>query len=80
MKSIVRATASISGSSVSRILTGLVTAKFLAVLLGPVGYGLMGVLQSLVSLIGIVAGLDADRPEGWRFRARAVFAYGLSIT
>ncbi|MDX6612626.1 MAG: hypothetical protein QOD75_1812 [Blastocatellia bacterium] len=59
MKSIFRATAVLSSASVISILAGLVSAKVSAVLLGPGGMGLMGLLQSLLGLSAMIAGLGA---------------------
>jgi antigen flippase len=57
MKSILKATAVLSSASAVSILMGLVSAKVSAVLLGPGGLGYMGLLQSLLGLSGLVAGL-----------------------
>lgn len=57
MKSALRATIVLSSSSFVSILVGLVSAKVWAVLLGPSGVGFMGLLQSLVGLAALVAGL-----------------------
>jgi PST family polysaccharide transporter len=57
MKSILRATAILGSSSILTILIGLVSAKAWAVLLGPSGLGLLGLLQSLIGLAGLIAGL-----------------------
>lgn len=59
MKSILKATAVLSSASVVGILAGLVSAKVSAVLLGPSGMGLMGLLQSLLGLGAMIAGLGA---------------------
>ena len=56
MKSILKATAVLSSASVVSILTGLVSAKVSAVLLGPAGLGYMGLLQSLLGLAALFAG------------------------
>lgn len=56
MKSIFRATAILSASSVVTILFGLVSAKVLAVTLRPAGYGYYGLLQNFVSLFTLVTG------------------------
>src|SRR5207253_9877431 len=55
MKSILRATAILSGGSIVSILFGLASAKVLTVLLGPGGYGYWGLLQSLVGLSALIA-------------------------
>ncbi|MDW5265956.1 MULTISPECIES: oligosaccharide flippase family protein [Acidobacteriaceae] len=57
MKSIVRATAMLSGSSVVTILVGLVSAKALALLLQPSGYGYYGLIQSVVAVASLVTGM-----------------------
>ena len=57
MKSIFRATVILSGSSVIRILLGLVTAKVMALYLQPAGYGYYGLLQSFVGLTSLVVGM-----------------------
>lgn len=56
MKSVLRSTALLSGSSAVTILVGLVSAKAWAVLLGAEQLGHMGLLQSLVGLAGLLAG------------------------
>ena len=60
MKSIFRATAILSGSSVISILMSLVSAKVLALVLQPSGYGFYGLLQSFVGLASLVAGLGMN--------------------
>ena len=57
MKSILRATAVLSMSSAVLILCGVVSAKAWALLLGPSGLGQMNLLQSLLGLASIIAGL-----------------------
>lgn len=57
MTSILRATAILSSSSLATILVGLVSAKAYALLVGPSGLGYMGLLQGLIGLSGLVAGL-----------------------
>jgi PST family polysaccharide transporter len=57
MKSILRATAILGSSSMVSIVVGLVSAKAWALLLGPGGLGFMGLLQSLVGLAGLIAGM-----------------------
>lgn len=57
MKSILKATAILGSASVVSILMGLVSAKVSAVLLGPVGVGLMGLLQTLLGLTAMIAGM-----------------------
>lgn len=57
MKSLFRATAILSGSSAINILVGLISAKTLALVLQPSGYGFYGLLQSFVSLSTMIAGM-----------------------
>lgn len=57
MKSIFRATAILSGGSVVNILCGLVSAKVMALILQPAGYGYYGLLQSFIGLAGLVTGM-----------------------
>ncbi|MGD1154706.1 MAG: O-antigen translocase [Terriglobia bacterium] len=57
MKSIFRATAILSGSSIANILVGLVSAKVLAMVLQPSGYGYYGLVQSFVGLATLIAGM-----------------------
>jgi antigen flippase len=57
MKSIFKATAILSGSSIISIFIGLASAKMLALILRPEGYGYYGLLQSFVSLVTLAAGM-----------------------
>src|SRR5437660_4463615 len=57
MESILKATAVLSSASVVSIIAGMASAKVSAVLLGPGGMGYMGLLQSLLGLGGLVAGM-----------------------
>ncbi len=57
MKSIFRATAILSGSSLISLCVGLVSAKVLALILQPAGYGYYGLLQSFVGVATLVSGL-----------------------
>jgi enterobacterial common antigen flippase len=57
MKSIFRATAILSGSSVVTIILGLASAKVLALLLQPGGYGYYGLLQSVVAVASLFTGM-----------------------
>lgn len=56
-RQILRATSIIGGSSVVNVLIGLVRLKLAALLLGPVGVGLAGLLQSLMNTGSTVAAL-----------------------
>lgn len=57
MKSILKATAMLSSSSLVGIFMGLIGAKIGAIVLGPSGLGFMGLLQTLVSLALLFAGM-----------------------
>ena len=56
-KSIFRAAAILSGSSIVSLLLSLVSAKVMAVYLQPEGYGYYGLLQSFVAVSSLIAGL-----------------------
>lgn len=57
MRSVLRATLMLGASSIVSILVGLVSAKVMAVLVGPTGLGYMALLQSLLGLSALIAGL-----------------------
>ncbi len=57
MKSIFRATAILSGSSILSILVNLASAKVMALYLHPAGYGYYGLLQSFVGFAVLAAGM-----------------------
>ena len=57
MKSILKATAILSSASAVSIAMGVVSAKILSVLLGPSGMGYMGLLQSVLGLSVMIAGM-----------------------
>jgi len=57
MKSIFRATAILSGSSIISIFLSLISAKVMALYLQPAGYGYYGLLLSFVGLTSLVAGM-----------------------
>lgn len=57
MKSIFKATALLGSASAITILIGLVSSKVTAVLLGPSGFGLMSLYQSVIALVVMIAGL-----------------------
>lgn len=57
MKSILRNTIILSGSSFVSVAVGLVSAKVWALLMGPSGIGYLGLLQGLIGLIGLLAGM-----------------------
>ena len=56
-RGILKATSLIGGSSFINILIGMVRTKFVAVLLGPAGVGLMGMYGSITGMIGAVSGM-----------------------
>jgi antigen flippase len=56
MKSALKATAVLGSVSAVSIVAGLVSAKVSALLLGPAGVGLIGLLQSLLGLAGLFVG------------------------
>lgn len=57
MKAALRATAILSSGTVIKIAAGLVVVKVWAVLVGPAGVGTLGLMQSMVGLVSIVAAL-----------------------
>lgn len=57
MKSILKATAVLSSASAVSILMGLVSAKVSALVLGPGGMAYLGLLQSLLGLSALFAGM-----------------------
>ena len=57
MRSIVRATAMLSSSSLIGILLGLASSKILATVLHPAGYGYYGVLQSFILAGSLLVGI-----------------------
>ncbi len=54
---ILKASAIIGGSSTFSIVSGIVKSKVMAVLLGPEGIGLLGLLQSVLNTAGTVSGM-----------------------
>ena len=56
-RQILRSTSIIGGASVANIAIGLIRTKVAAILLGPGGVGLIGLLQSLLSTAAVVASL-----------------------
>ncbi|MDH7599254.1 MAG: O-antigen translocase [Sedimentisphaerales bacterium] len=54
---ILKSTTLVGGSQVINILIGIVRTKFMAVLLGPAGVGLMGMYQAATGIVGTVTGL-----------------------
>lgn len=56
-RSILKASSLIGGSAFINILIGMVKTKFVAVLLGPAGVGLMGVYSSIIRMVSTVSGM-----------------------
>jgi len=54
---ILKSTTLVGGSQVINILISIVRTKFMAVLLGPAGVGLMGMYQAVTGMMGVVTGL-----------------------
>ena len=54
-RGILKATSLIGGSSLVKMLIGMVRTKFVAVMLGPTGVGLMGVYSSIVGIVSTVS-------------------------
>jgi enterobacterial common antigen flippase len=57
VKAILRATAVLSSSAILKIGIGVITLKAWALLVGPAGVGMLGLLQSLVGIGAILAGV-----------------------
>lgn len=53
-------TAVIGGAQVVQILAGIIRAKFVAILLGPIGIGINGILNSAIGIITQVSGLGLN--------------------
>src|SRR5208283_237784 len=60
MKSVFRATAILSSSSLATILFSVASAKITSVLLGPGGYGYLGLLQSLLGTGTLLLGMGVS--------------------
>jgi O-antigen/teichoic acid export membrane protein len=75
---IIKSSALIGGSSILNIVLGLIRTKFLAILLGPAGVGLMGTYTSIASTFNILAGIGLSS-SGVRQIAEAA-ATGQSAT
>jgi antigen flippase len=59
-KSILKSTALLGGSNVLLILLGILRTKIIAVLIGPAGFGLLGIFQNLIELIKSVTSLGIN--------------------
>jgi enterobacterial common antigen flippase len=56
-RGILKATSLIGGSAFIKILIDMVRVKFVAILLGPVGVGLIGVYSSIIQMVTTVSGM-----------------------
>lgn len=70
-RSILKSTSLIGGASVLNILIGMVRTKFVAILLGPTGVGLLGVYGQITALITTMTGMGIGS-SGVRQVAEAV--------
>lgn len=70
-RSILKSSSLIGGASVINILIGMVQIKFVAVLLGPTGVGLLGMYAQLIALITTMTGMGIGN-SGVRQVAEAV--------
>lgn len=59
-RSILKATSLIGGSAFINIIIGMVRTKFVAVLLGPTGVGLMGLYSTLLQPIATITGMGLN--------------------
>lgn len=57
---ILKASSIVGGAQAINMIIGMVRTKFVAVLLGPAGVGLMGTYLSITGLVGIVSGLGIN--------------------
>lgn len=57
MKSIFKATAILGSSSIVTVITGLISAKFLAKMIGPTGIGYLAMMQGFLALAVMISGL-----------------------
>lgn len=54
---IMKSSSLIGGAQGINLLIGMIRVKFVAILIGPIGVGLVATYQSMIQMIGIVAGL-----------------------
>lgn len=59
-RQILKSTTIIGGSSVINIILRMIRVKFMAVLLGPSGVGLMGMYNSITGMVGTMAGMGIN--------------------
>lgn len=70
-RSILKSTSLIAGASILNIMIGMVRTKFIAIILGPVGVGLLGIFTQITSLISSLTGMGVGS-SGVRQVAKAV--------
>ncbi len=70
-RGILKSTSLIGGASILNILIGMVRTKFIAILLGPVGVGLLGLYTQIATLVSSVTGMGIGN-SGVRQVAEAV--------
>ncbi len=70
-RSILKSTSLVGGASVLNILIGMVRVKFVAILLGPAGVGLLGMYNQVIALITTATGMGVGN-SGVRQVAEAV--------
>lgn len=70
-RSILKSTSLIGGASVVNMLIGMVRTKFVAILLGPAGVGLLGIYGQITGLVGTVTSMGIGS-SGVRQIAEAV--------
>lgn len=59
-KQILKSTSIVGGAQIASILIGILRTKFVAILLGPIGIGYLGVLQSIIDLARQVTGFGIN--------------------
>lgn len=59
-RAILKATSLIGGASVMNLIVGMVRTKFVAVLLGPAGVGLVGMYGQITGLVSNLSGMGID--------------------
>jgi PST family polysaccharide transporter len=70
-RSILKSTSLVGGASIINILIGMVRTKFVAILIGPAGVGLLGTYIQIIGLVGSVTGMGIGN-SGVRQVAEAV--------
>ncbi len=54
---IIKSSSIVGGAQLLNMLIGMVRIKFVAVLIGPVGYGLLNLYQTIIQIVNTIAGL-----------------------